>query len=74
MKKTALFDKGYKCMVAPATQCTTPLFPDYEKRLENIACYTPAGFHKGAVGALCTAWDDSGLNFETFLVWIRCFC
>ena len=66
IEKTALFDKGYKCMVAPATQCTTPLFPDYEKRLENIACYTPAGFHKGAVGALCTAWDDSGLNFETF--------
>ncbi len=66
VKKTALFNAGFKCMVASATQCTTPVFPDYENRLQNIAFFTPSGRDKGALGELCTAWDDSGLNMETF--------
>jgi hexosaminidase len=66
VEKTALFEKGYKCMIAPATQCTTPMFPDYENRLQNIAYYTSSGRDKGALGSLCTAWDDSGLNMELF--------
>ncbi len=66
VKKTALFDAGFRCMVASATQCTTPVFPDYENRLQNIAYFTPSGRDKGAQGELCTAWDDSGLNMETF--------
>ena len=64
--KTALFDKGYKCMVAPATQQTTPLFPNYAHQLRNIAYLIPSGRNKGALGELCTAWDDSGLHMETF--------
>lgn len=66
VKKTALFERGLQCMIAPATQCTTPMFPDYENRLQNIAYYTPSGRDKGAMGSLCTAWDDSGLNMELF--------
>jgi len=64
--KTALFDRGFKCMVAPATQQTVPLFPDYKHHLRNIAYLIPSGRNKGALGELCTAWDDSGLHMETF--------
>lgn len=68
VKRTKLFDQGYRCMVAPATQCTTPLFPDYENRLPNIAYFVPSGHELGALGELCTAWDDAGLHMETFVL------
>ncbi len=66
VEKTTLFEQGFRCMVAPATQCTVPLFPDYEKRLYNIAYFIPSGRDLGAIGSLCTAWDDAGLHMETF--------
>ncbi len=66
VEHTTLFEMGYRCMVAPATQCTVPLFPDYEKRLYNIAYFIPSGRDQGAIGSLCTAWDDAGLHMETF--------
>jgi hexosaminidase len=66
VEKTALFKKGMQCMVAPATQSTTPMFPDYEQRLQNIAYYVPSGRDAGALGSLCTAWDDSHMNMELF--------
>ena len=67
-----MFELGFPVIVCPAVQCVTPLFPDYENRLQNIAYFIPAGKARGAVGSLTTSWDDSGCHQETFWYGFAC--
>jgi hypothetical protein len=72
VQRPRLFQLGFPVLVCPAVQCVTPLFPDYENRIQNIAGYIPAGKKLGAVGSMTTSWDDSGLHQETFWYGFAC--
>ncbi|HYW34143.1 MAG TPA: glycoside hydrolase family 20 zincin-like fold domain-containing protein [Balneolaceae bacterium] len=57
---------GIKDLSATAAQNSRPLIPSYERKPANIKSFVTLSAKKHVFGELCTAWDDSGLQFETF--------
>jgi hypothetical protein len=51
---------------ATAIQNTRPLIPSYKKKPANIKSFVTLSARKNVWGEFCTAWDDSGVHFETF--------
>ncbi len=56
---------GLKVMAATAAQCTAPMFPRNNGRVEFIREYNDITVKKKLYGILCTAWDDASPHFET---------
>lgn len=56
---------GLKVMAATAAQCTAPMFPRNNGRVEFIKEYNEIAVEKKLEGILCTAWDDASPHFET---------
>ncbi|MCF8335752.1 MAG: beta-N-acetylhexosaminidase [Bacteroidales bacterium] len=57
---------NFNTLSATAIQNTRPLIPSYERKPANIKSFVSLSAEKNVLGALCTAWDDAGVHFETF--------
>ncbi|HKJ30909.1 MAG TPA: family 20 glycosylhydrolase [Balneolales bacterium] len=57
---------GFKEISATAAQRTRPLIPNYDLIPANVKSFVSLSARKHVMGEVCTAWDDSGLNTETF--------
>lgn len=55
---------GYEFFVCPGVSCWSRILPDFGVAAVNIQNFIRDGAKHGALGALNTAWDDDGENFN----------
>jgi hypothetical protein len=55
---------GYEFFVCPGVSCWSRILPDFGVATVNIRNFIRDGAKHGALGALNTAWDDDGENFN----------
>lgn len=58
--------KGFETLVSPAVMPARPIFPNYDRQIENIRGFIQYGAKHGAAGLLNTNWPVSPMPTEVY--------